>query len=166
VIQQAGYSQTYASIKEGVTVQMSSLQALTSYDVYCYLKNSYGYGNSLSYSLNRKKVISTPCCRTVSWSDGNPASVYGDINQYADASVLNLFEFSLSSAPSTGWSVTISPLIRDDNFTVVAITKVKTVPTSFSFSSSSTKLSANFYLDGNPALSGIFYLDLNIAGKS
>jgi hypothetical protein len=166
VIQQAGYSKAYASVKDSVTVQILSLQALTSYDVYCYLKNVYGYGNSLSYSLSNKQVASTSCCRTISWSDSNPASVYGDIYQYDGVSDSNIFEFSLSSAPSTGSSITITPLIRDENFTLVASTKIKTVPTSFGFSSSSTNLIADFYLDGNPALSGTFYLDLNITGMT
>lgn len=159
-----GTSEAYLIGADSVTLQIAGLNALSSYASYCYLETAQGVGNSLQEVLQTRRVHTTACCKSLTFTN-LPASLYGDSTKYpADQTSRYVFSYALGSAPYG--ALTVTP-----TFTTArgaAVTTIAVSPASAQFTSTSTLLTSNFIISIDPALfvTGDYVLTLELSGPS
>ena len=140
------------------TLKMSftSLKASETYAVFCYAETSSGQGSSLSSVLGTKKVVTTECCKMITFTN-TPAYVYLDLSKYSGASSsLYVFTYSLPDAPSSEFRVL--PVLSVDG----TVSKDVVVTPSASTFSPSSPLEGKFFLSSNKDIAGNYTLSLKI----
>jgi hypothetical protein len=152
------------SYSTGIEVLVPGLNALTDYEVYCYVENVFGIGNSLATVVATKTATTTTCCNEVSFTSA-PSSIYLSTQKYALSSMIgkNIFTCSLSGAPSS--SVTVSCLLTNSSSGDILGSSFKCRPASKTFTSSSL-LSSRFFISGPTTLSLGVTVSLAISGTS
>ena len=125
----ASTSVSYLVGSSSGSVTITNLKELTTYNTYCYLRNILGFGNSLVEVQGTKAVVTTSCCRTMSFTN-SPTTVYADTAaQYTSSQTLRYyFIYTLSSAPSS--TVTIQPKLFFPNGTGVPTSYIAVHPAS------------------------------------
>ena len=142
------------------TVTFTGLTALQSYTLYCYVESSTGVGSSLSAVLSTKIIVSTICCKTLTYSN-SPSILYGAVSKYVGSSAsLYVFTYTLSAPPSVG--VKVTPLLYLNGF---LSTDILAIPSSANFISTST-LTGSFILSANALINGSFVIMLSVTGSS
>jgi hypothetical protein len=144
-----------------LTVSFSGLLALKAYSVYCYVETLVGTGSALYEVLGTKTVVTTACCKTLSFTN-SPAFVYGDVSKYTtSSSTLYIYTYSLSAAPSIDLQVT--PAFQLDGVVTTAITAI---PSTFTMTQTS-QLTGQFFLSATSALvGGTCTMTMVISGSS
>lgn len=165
-IMTSGVSTTYASKASSVSLVISGLTPLTTYDSYCYVVTVQGFTNGLQELLNTKRQSTTTCCKTVLWAN-NPVAIYSDTSKY-DNSLANTYTFSVRINFVPKKTVVFTPVITNaTSGAIISSSVLRTSPTSLSFSSSSSILTTNFVvLAAKTTLSGYFNLSLVSSGSS
>ena len=155
----------YLSSLDFTTVVISKLQALTSYNAFCYVQNSNGAGIAYADMFASKLSFTTTCCQRISFVN-SPVSVYGNVSAYTVSTSRStyMFTYSLDSPPSQG-SITVTPMITLSNGSTTTSIFVST-PSSMVFQNydSSAKLKGFFYLNTQSSVSGRFLIQLSISG--
>ena len=143
-----------------LNVTFTGLKALRSYAIYCYVESSTGVGNTLTTVLFTKRVVSTPCCKVVKYSN-SPSYLHGNDSEYigSDQS-LYVFTYTLSASPST--AIQVTPLLYLNG---ILTTEVKAIPLSVNYNSTSL-LTGSFILSSNALVNGSFVLVLSVTGLS
>jgi hypothetical protein len=144
------------------TVKMSfnHLKASESYAVFCYAETSAGRGSSLSSVLKTKKIVTTECCKMISFTN-TPAFVYLDLSKYSGASSsLYVFTYSLPDAPNSEFRVL--PVLSLNG---AVSTDVVVTPRVTTFSPSSP-LEGKFFLSSSKNIVGNYTLSLKIDANS
>ena len=139
---------------------IGGLDAVSSYDGYCYSEDNQDNPSALADTLNRKQAINTQCCRLVAFTKVL-SWVYSDPSKHASPPV---FQYELSSSPDA--FLIVSPLFLL-NGTIT--TDVYAIPASASFGStaSSTQLRGSFIIAGSATGSRkIYEIQLQIFGDS
>jgi hypothetical protein len=147
------------------TIAITDLQALTSYDVYCFTETSSGIELPLVLARKTKTVVTTACCKSIGYTN-KPAYVYGSVSKYNFLTEQSkfLFEYTLDASPSE--TVIITPTLYSGTV-LVDSTDITFTPTSTALTSSSSSLDGSFYLDSSDELfNGAYTLVLNITGSS
>ena len=152
-----------------VTVSVTGLNALQSYQVFCYVQLSDGDGSSLIDVINSAKAFNTTCCKAVTFINA-PVSVLGDVTLYTINSPQSsyIFRIALESAPMNG-NLTIIPRIRLANGQVPnQVTQaVNATPSSLMFRSTApNQLIGQFFLNAYPIVKGSYLIDLMIRGSA
>ena len=151
-----------------VTVSVSGLNALQSYQVFCFVQLSDGTGGSLSDVVNSATAFNTTCCKAITFINA-PVSVMGDVTLYTSNSPQSLYIFrvALESAPMNG-NVTIVPRIRLSNGYALNRTQaVNATPSSLTFSSTTpSRLTGQFFLNALPFIKGSYVIDLRVQGSA
>ena len=151
-----------------MTVIISGLLALKSYQSYCYVQLSDGSGSEYVDVISMPRLFNTTCCRTVSFSNA-PISVYGDVSQYISSGNSGLsayvFSYYLESAPTHGAIVVTPTITLEDGST--SNYSVITVPSSAEFMSTytSSRLKGQFYISAASTVSGGFRISLEVSGQ-
>ena len=68
-----------------INVTLDRLAALTTYALFCYVESYAGEGTSLASVRSRKIVVTTPCCKDLTFTN-LPSSVYGEASKYIGSS--------------------------------------------------------------------------------
>eukprot|EP01034_Spumella_vulgaris_P047463 gene47463-biopygen30106 len=147
-----------------VTFNIKALTASTGYDVYSYAQSTAGYGNSLTQVKASKLLITTLCCKTISFTNA-PGSVYGDVdNKYTASSPASsyIFSYILSAAPRK--TVTVTPIFKNLDYT--SFSQLTVVPASKTYTSSAASLQGSFYVKGSALLAGNFYVTFQTSGAN
>eukprot|EP01038_Epipyxis_sp_PR26KG_P005612 gene5612-7752_t len=160
-----GYSASFVAKASNIDVTISSLTALTEYNLYCYVQTTEGYASSLATVLKTKFTTTTTCCKSIDWENA-PSSLYGDVSKYSSSqSSSYIFSYSLSAGPIS--TVTITPIITyRSNGSTVSSSIIKPSPSSSTFLSTSTVLTKSFILIASGSLSGDFKIKLNATGTN
>ena len=165
-VRSRGTSQQYTTSTKPVTVFISGLLALRSYQAYCYVQVSDGSGTPHSDVINKHRAFNTTCCQEVLFFNA-PASVYGDASMYSGISDLSTYVFSyyLESAPTQG-SIVVTPTITLENGGTNN-QSVTIVPSSAEYLSTYTlsRLKGQFYITAASTVSGDFVVSLEISGQ-
>ena len=141
-------------------VKFTGLNSLHSYSIFCYVETSVGLGTSLSAVLSTETVVSTICCKAITFSNF-PIFVYGDITKYISlSSILYVFTYELSDTPSE--AIEVTPILSIDG---VRSNDVIATPLSFTFTNTSL-LQGRFFLSATSTISGIFEISFAITGPS
>jgi hypothetical protein len=135
-------------------IAMGSLQALTSYAVYCYTEDFSAHTMPLNASLSTRMITTTGCCKRVLFSTF-PTVVFD--NRTTPSKV---FTFALDSAPVVGSTVTATIFVKRSNSSSqhsqscssdsLLPAAAKAYPSSFKFSAGSLSFQASFQVSGNP----------------
>ena len=147
------------------TITIDDLQALTSYDVYCYTETSSGIELPLVLARKTKTVVTTACCKSIGYTN-KPAYVYSSVSKYNFLTEQSkfLFEYELDALPSD--AVTITPILYNDSV-LVGSADITFTPASTTITSSSSSLDGSFYLhSSDDSFNGVYTLVLNITGSS
>ena len=152
-----------------VTVSVGGLNAVQSYQVFCYVQLSDGAGSSLFDVVNSAMAFNTTCCKSVTFINA-PVSVLGDVTLYNAKSPQSsyVFRIALESAPMNG-NVTIIPRIRLANGQVPnQLTQaVNATPSALTFRSTTpNQLTGQFFLNAYPFVKGSYRIDLMIQGSA
>ena len=163
-VRSTGKAVSYASLADSpVTVTATGLRAMKSYMAYCTVVLSTGLGISYSDMLRTgKKAFTTGCCKQVTFTSA-PATVFGDITNYAAGSSSSyVFQYTLGDAPSLG-SVTVTPIVTPISGSTAPVV-VSPSSLSFKNTSNTAQLSGQFFLSANDSTTGIFQVSLKITG--
>ena len=163
------YSQFYPGDNSNVTVPVTGLSALQSYQVFCYVQLSDGTGGSLSDVVQSGTAFNTTCCKAVTFINA-PVSVFGDVTLYTAKSPQSsyIFRVALESAPMNG-NLTIIPRIRLANGQVPnQVTQaVNATPSALTFRSKTPNLlTGQFFLNALPFVKGSYVIDLRVLGSA
>lgn len=140
------------------TLKMSfnSLKASETYAVFCYAETSAGQGSSLRDVLKTKKIVTTECCKMITFTN-TPAYVYLDLSKYSGArSSLYVFTYSLPDAPSS--EIRVLPVLTING---VVSKDVVVTPSASSFSPS-LPLEGKFFLSSTQDITGNYTVSLKI----
>ena len=146
------------------------LNALQSYNLFCYLQLITGDTSSLKDAISNAVPFTTDCCKAVTFTNA-PRSVYGDVSLYTAASARSsyVFTFSLESAPIRG-SVTVVPQILLSNGRVPRQLNqmVNATPAAVVFPaqpSNAMQVTGQFFLQSLPFVNGSFVVTLLVSGS-
>jgi REJ domain len=145
-----------SSFPQTLKMTFNSLMASESYAVFCYAETSGGRGSSLSSVLKTKKIVTTECCKMISFTN-TPAFVYLDLSKYIGASSsLYVFTYSLPVQPSS--ELRVFPVLSLDG---AVSTDVLVTPSATTFSPS-LPLEGKFFLSSRKDIAGNYTLSLKI----
>ena len=167
VVQNAGTGKQYLTSKKTVSMVISGLLAMKTYQAYCYVQISDGQGSSIASVLDTQTPFSTQCCQGIAFTNA-PATVYGDVALYfsKDTPSVYVFSYTLDSPPSSG-SIIISPIITALNLSTPNHTVFATPSsTTFLSTASSTQLTGYFFLASRANLTGAYSITLGLSGPS
>ena len=143
-----------------LTVLFTGMNSIQTYAIFCYVETSGGIGNPLSAVLLTKKVMTTACCKSLTFSN-SPSYVYGDLSKYtSSSSSLYVFTYYLSAAPTS--SVKVMPLMY---FGGILDTSVVATPSTTVFTSTSL-LTGQFFLSASSGISGAYTIVLTVSGSN
>ena len=96
----SGSMQPYLPGDTTVLLTIANLLALTHYVTFCYIETAQGVGNTQSEVQDSRQEHSTPCCKSIVFTNA-PAVLYGNVNNYTPAqSSQYVFSYTLTAAPS------------------------------------------------------------------
>ena len=151
-----------------VTIFVTGLTALQSYQIFCYIQLSDGDGSSLSDVVNSATAFNTKCCKAVTFVNA-PVSVLGDVTLYKNLPPsAYIFRITLESAPTNG-NVTVIPRIRLANGQIPnQLTQaVNATPSVLTFRSTTpNQVTGQFYLNALKSVNGSYVIDLMIQGSA
>ena len=143
-----------------VNLTFIGLAALQSYAVYCYVESSAAEGTTLGVVLSTKVVVSTLCCRTLTYSNA-PSFVFGAVSKYIGTSPsLYVFTYALSAPPSV--AIKVTPALSLNGVTT---TNVAAIPSSSNFLNTS-QLTGSFILSASALINGTLTIMLSVTGLS
>ena len=155
--------------RSNVTISVTGLKALRSYQVFCYVQLSNGDGSTLSDVTNSATAFNTTCCKAVTFINA-PVSVFGDVTLYTVNSPQSsyIFRIALESAPTNG-NVTVIPeiLLLNGRAPTNITQAVNATPPILTFSSSTpNQLTGQFYLHALSFVKGSYVLRLKVQGSA
>lgn len=149
-----------ASFPLTATIEITGLQSLRDYSVFCYVETSVGTGNSLKEVLATRAVASTACCRMISLVQF-PSFIYGSIAKYKMSNPsMYTFSYTLTDAP--GFELRVTPLLFIDGIKSAEII----VTPSYSIFTSTSLQTASFYLSAPASMSGNCSITFVAVGRS
>ena len=157
----AGFFSNYVVNRETATVTINTgLNALTLYNVYCYIENVLGNGNTLAEARATKLGVTTACCHTLSFTTA-PFYVFATSDKAAGYP----WSYALSAAPAS--AITITPKITFANGTAVSDAALSTRPRSTNFVAGASLLQSSFiFISSIDNFGGKFKVTMQYTGAS
>lgn len=140
-----GVTSSFAANQDQISIQISFLEPLTSYNLFCYTTNVLGYKSSLSDVLGTKTTIQTPCCYSVSFTNA-PSIVYSDLSRYTSNDLSSSFVYSFSLSHPPKYPMIIQPQIYSSGNSRISSQLLSIFPSFFEFSATSDTLDGSFHL--------------------
>ena len=133
--------------------------------MFCFAEDSLGNAGSYLDAFNSGTQFDSICCKTLMFLTSTPSTALADLIAYAELSASSRLtyelQFSLSAKPSD--FVTAKVVFYNDAAKTSIQSDVNASPSLFNFTSSSTKLSANFLAYG---ARGKFFVAVELSGAS
>jgi hypothetical protein len=158
----AAGSKVIANTKGSYDFTLGGLSPSTNYTVYCYTESFAGNLMPMSVAEANKVATQSDCCRSLQFS-----TKYSEIVQYLSTSTRaeQPFSFYLDAKPSAALTTAFAyALVSCDDSSVITASSnaVTTLPSSFTFSTTSTSLAGTFLIRSSQQ--GCFRLTISATG--
>lgn len=157
----SGFTKSFVVGQRRVSVTISNLVPLTTYNVYCTVVNTLKNGNPLLQVLSTAQKVTTSCCRILSFSRA-PYFVYTTSMR----ALSYQYTYSLDSAPSA--NLTVTPVLYNATSGVlIPSSKMFVRPASANFLGGTEFRQSSFiFLSVGDNYAGNFLVRMNFSGPS